>query len=205
VIRNPIVIPDCALSRAFSEQAPSVLWIGRADCFSKRADLAIELACRCPRLRFTLIMNPRDSRIYRQLIRRVPSNARVVRQVPWQDIGTYFESATILVNTSEAEGFPNTFLQAALHGVPIVSRHVDPDAMLTKHGCGIVAGGSVDQLVRCLEELSADRGRRWQLSQAGQRYVRQYHEAEARCDELKSVLERAVFTVSQTPLPGKAA
>jgi glycosyltransferase involved in cell wall biosynthesis len=204
VIRNPIAVTCADHSHRSVDQPKNVLWIGRADCFSKRADLAIELASRCPSLTFTLIMNPRDSRVYRQLIRRVPSNTRVVRQVPWQEINTYFESASILINTSEAEGFPNTFLQAAQHGVPIVSRHVDPDAMLTRHGCGIVAGGSVDQMVHCLENLSADEARRNQIGRAGQRYVREYHEAEARCDELSLLLQRVV-AANRASMQGKAA
>ena len=42
------------------------------------------------------------------------SNLELYEDVPWNKIDTYFSNARVFVNTSTHEGFPNTFVQAAL-------------------------------------------------------------------------------------------
>jgi glycosyltransferase involved in cell wall biosynthesis len=198
LIRNPLPPVDPQSPAPADARWTDVLWIGRADDFSKRADLAIELARRCRQLSFTLIMNPRDRPAYQQLLERVPENARVIPHVPWRDVPAYFRSAGILLNTSDAEGFPNSFLQAAQFGVPIVSRRVDPDGMLTDHGCGLVAGDNIDQLASRLQQMSCRAGQRARFGAAGQQYVPEYHDAEERCLELKAILEQLVSAPGTT-------
>jgi glycosyltransferase involved in cell wall biosynthesis len=52
-------------------------------------------------------------------------------------------NSDIFVNTSKPqEGFPNTFIQAWLRGVPTVSLTVDPDGLISERKLGIVAGNN---------------------------------------------------------------
>lgn len=55
-----------------------------------------------------------------------------------EEVNALLARAHIFVNTSEHEGFPNTFIQAWLRDVAVVSLQVDPDRVLASGGMGIV-------------------------------------------------------------------
>jgi glycosyltransferase involved in cell wall biosynthesis len=69
-----------------------------------------------------------------------------------------FDRAKVFLNTSSIEGFPNTFLQAWIRGVPVVS-FFDPDALIRRLSLGRVAS-SLDEMreaIRGLLEFDVDR------------------------------------------------
>jgi len=80
------------------------------------------------------------------LIRSAP-NVEYLGRLTQDEVNALLERATVLVNTSEYEGFANTFIQAWLRQVPVASLHVDPDGLLSRAGLGTVAG-SEEQLAR---------------------------------------------------------
>ena len=122
LIRNPVRVsvddPQRWLPR---EQREFVLWIGRSDTFHKHPLLFLELAKQCPDLPFLMIVNKTNAEVFETLQARRPSNLRIIEHVPQHEIWDYLRRARVFVNTSSFEGFPNTFLQSAVMGVPIVS------------------------------------------------------------------------------------
>ena len=64
-------------------------------------------------------------------------NMRFINAVPHKDMRSIFAEAKFLVNTSDFEGFPNTFIEAALENTPVISMKVDPNKMFSCHGAGI--------------------------------------------------------------------
>jgi glycosyltransferase involved in cell wall biosynthesis len=82
-------------------------------------------------------------------------NLQFVGHVPFRDIGTHFDGASALVNTSPNEGFPNTFLQAWIRGVPTLS-FVNPQVIAGESGT--IACADVDELASRLGSLT---GPRW--------------------------------------------
>src|SRR5690606_11795571 len=56
------------------------------------------------------------------------------------EVNDALADARVLVNTSHSEGFSNTFIQAWMLEVPVVSLHVDPDGLLSDGGLGFLSG-----------------------------------------------------------------
>ena len=186
VIRNPISLAN---SRRVMTKRRVALWVGRADTFSKRADLCVELARRCPSIKFQMIMNNHDDVTFQALVESAPENVQIVEFVPFAEIERYFINADLLVNTSAAEGFPNSFLQAGKFGKPIVSLTVDPAGMLREGGCGVCCEGDLDRMTIELERLMSDSAAYGTFAQNGYEYVRHLHDAERCTLQLRELIQ----------------
>lgn len=189
LIRNPVHVspedPKRWLPRA---QREFVLWIGRANEYLKRPMIFVELARDCPNLDFVMIVSRTDEVVFRALEQACPPNLRILEHVPAYDIWDWLRRARAFVNTSKFEGFPNTFLQAAAMGVPIVSLEVDPDGLLARHGCGICAAGDARTMREAVMKICADDARAGALALAAHRYALERHEAGARIAEFDACL-----------------
>lgn len=186
LIRNPINLHAGMVNESETPRQ-HVLWIGRSDQ-QKRPNLCLELARRCPEIPFVMIMNKCDKIAHRQLIAEAPSNVQVIERVPFHEIDRMFSNAAVLISTSLHEGFPNTFLQACKHRVPILSLEVDPDGVLTRTGCGRQCAGNLDQLTAELKSLWEDPVRAAAMGRAGRAYAEAEHDLNGRVDELAEFL-----------------
>jgi glycosyltransferase involved in cell wall biosynthesis len=93
---------------------------------------------------FVMVGRPGDPARYRRLherMRELP-NLKYLGELSLEKVDELLEESDICVNTSRAEGFPNTFVQAWLRGVPVVSCFVDPDRCLSEGGGGVVTHGT---------------------------------------------------------------
>ena len=75
------------------------------------------------------------------------------------EVNKVLARASVFVNTSVHEGFPNTFIQAWLRNAVVVSLTVNPDRVLETQGVGIHAGteAGLTQAVRTLLTNPAER------------------------------------------------
>jgi glycosyltransferase involved in cell wall biosynthesis len=138
-----------------------VLWVSNLRPL-KRPELALELARQLPKVKFTLVGGPMPGgQTYHDDVMaaaaRLP-NVTMLGPVRYRDSAALFERAKILLNTSSIEGFPNTFLQAWIRGVPVVT-FFDPDGLVQRLPLGRVAKSLDDmrEAIRGLLENDAER------------------------------------------------
>lgn len=164
-----------------SESHNSILWVGRIEPW-KQPEYFLQLAKDFPETQFTMIAPLFHREIeYGNKIQetaRTHNNLKLLSFVPYSKISTYFNEAFIFVNTSEKEGFPNTFVQAAVASLPILSLNVNPDNFLTTQGCGFFCCGSYDLLKESLSKLLNDKSLYRSMSENAYRYVAKNHDIE---------------------------
>ena len=106
-------------------------------------------------------------------IRSTP-NLEYVGEKSQDEVNELLAHAHIYVNTSLFEGFANTFIQAWMRDVAVVSLYVNPDSVFDREGVGIHAG-SEDELARAVRLLIADEPLRSGYVLRGQRYAARAH------------------------------
>jgi glycosyltransferase involved in cell wall biosynthesis len=148
-------IPDSMLP--LGERDISVLWVSNMSGL-KRPDMFLELAQRLPSLAASMVGGAQPKT--RLLFERVRSAAARVSNVtfhgplPYRATQRLFDRARVFVNTSEIEGFPNTFLQAWVRGIPVVS-FFDPDGVIQREGLGRTVA-SVEEMAAAVHRLAVD-------------------------------------------------
>ncbi len=133
-----------------------VLWVSNLRPL-KRPELVLELARQLPDVRFTLAGGPlpyESGRTYFEDVKAAAAqlpNVRMPGPIRYTESGAWFDRAKIFLNTSSIEGFPNTFLQAWIRGVPVVS-FFDPDGLIRRMQLGAVAT-SIDDMRESIRGL----------------------------------------------------
>ena len=172
--RDPVRINSCYGHRGLpSKPQGLILWVGTVKPL-KRPEIFLDLAQRLPQYRFRLIGGPAAGMKHfeglRQRALAIP-NLEMTGFVPHADVESHFDGASMLVNTSIGEGFPNTFMQAWARSMPTVS-FFDPGAVQEGRPVSCVASDfeSMVQAVRSLKESTATH------SEYGERALRFFEE-----------------------------
>lgn len=101
-------------------------------------------------------------------------NLKFLGQIPQAAVNELLERAHLLVNTSTVEGFPNTFIQAWLREVPVLSLNVNPDGLLDGVRGGTYAQGSYERLRGSLEHLLDDASLRDTIGKRARAHARKH-------------------------------
>lgn len=155
-----------------------ILWVGR-DAKWKRAELFVTLARNKLDIPFMMIMRKIKNPEYWNIIfhsTKSVKNLHFKEFVPFNRINDYFNRALIFVNTSEKEGFPNTFIQALKSGTPILSLNVDPDNILKKHKLGFCCENNFLKMNKYIDQLLEDKVLYNYFSKNALNYVRENHD-----------------------------
>jgi glycosyltransferase involved in cell wall biosynthesis len=125
--REAVLIPNCyePSHRKEPRQDGVVLWVSNIKR-GKRPELFLALARELPNLQFRMIGGSSegpDAPLFDQIRAEASQihNLEFVGFVPMNEVERHFDEARVLVNTSDFEGFPNTFLQSWTRGIPTIS------------------------------------------------------------------------------------
>jgi glycosyltransferase involved in cell wall biosynthesis len=86
---------------------------------------------------------------------RSATNVDYLGERTQDEVNELLAKAHIFVNTSLHEGFPNTYIQAWMREVPVISLHIDPDGVLEREGVGVHAQ-TEERLVSAVRRLVTD-------------------------------------------------
>ena len=111
--------------------------------------------------------------------------------MPFDRINDYFQRAKVLVNTSDSEGFPNTFIQACNCGAAILSFNVNPDGFLDTYKCGLCCNGDAARLTDNMRFL-LDGDRYVEFGANARNYSEKYHDITKIAGQYKSMFSRLV-------------
>ena len=169
-------------ARSFAQAQTDVIWVAQIRP-TKQLSILLDLAEGLPELRFAVVggfdgTTPDDDR--QRLQRRIDqlANLHFYGPQPADAVAAALRQSKVLVNTSSAEGFPNSMLEAWNLGVPVASLNADPGGVITRAGLGLVSG-SVEQLAADLSKLCANQSLNETCGAHGVAYVRTHHSADA--------------------------
>jgi len=150
---------------------PILLWVG-AMAYVKRPWLFLKLAMKIPEGRFQMIGGIGDGKLYesiKEALKKI-TNLNFLGYIPFYEIDEYFKQASILVNTSEFEGYPNAFIQAWMHCMPTVSLNADPGEVICKHKLGFHSR-TFEQMVQDVKKLTENEKLRERIGRNCRSYV----------------------------------
>ncbi|HEY8068184.1 MAG TPA: glycosyltransferase family 4 protein [Burkholderiales bacterium] len=148
-------------------RAIDVLWVSNIRRV-KRPDLALALAAQLPETTMHMVGGslPGEEALYEEArsIAAASPNVTFHGRLPYWDANMLYDRARLLVNTSDVEGFPNSYLQAWVRGVPVIA-FLDPDGIIRERGLGV----AVDSPLRMRHAIRQLLGDPAALAAAGNR------------------------------------
>jgi len=162
-------IPESARG---SDRDIDVLWVNNFRGF-KRPELVLDIARNMPDVSFAMIGGRMKGfgEMYESVKDQASTidNLNFVGPVPYSEVNSYFAGAKLFLNTSDSEGFPNSFLQAWVREVPVVS-FFDPDGLILTKDLGRTVDTQND-FEEALAELLEQDETRQQIGERARQFV----------------------------------
>jgi len=171
-----MLVEGCKNDYDFDKRDICVLWVSNLRQL-KRPDLLLKLASEIPKYFFHMIGGPvgNEESYYDKIHDQAEGidNINFHGQIPYHDVNDYFERAKIFVNTSDTEGFPNSYLQSWVRGTPVIT-FIDPDGIIEKEGLGI-AVSTIEEMNEAIQSLISDQSKWQKTSTRCKEFMNQYY------------------------------
>ncbi len=127
-----------------------IFWIGNARKV-KRLDLYLSVAERMKDLdvEFCIVGRILYDSSSIEIEKKIAelSNVKYYGELKNSEVNQLLANAFLLINTSDSEGFSNTFIQSWMQGVPVISLNSNPDGLLDSGILGKFCAGDIDLLI----------------------------------------------------------
>jgi glycosyltransferase involved in cell wall biosynthesis len=153
----------------------------------------LDLAESIPEQEFLLIGPAgNDEKYYEQITDRAESidNIDYLGRVDPEKIHDYYRNAIALVNTSQYEGFPNTFLEAWRFKTPVISLSVNPNRFIDSTATSGYAEDDFDELVRITRSLVQNPEQSSVLVESAYEYFQEQLTIESTSKQYSAVLDK---------------
>ena len=161
-----LVIQTGRSERGFGERNIDALWVSNMRAV-KRPDVLLNVADLLPQVSFHMVGGTVTGghQFFETVKVQAASRSNVTFHgaVPYRDVSAFYSRARVLVNTSDVEGFPNTYLQAWASGTPVVA-FFDPDGVIAREGLGATVRAA-DEMREAVRQLTGEESA-WQAARA---------------------------------------
>jgi len=183
----PTVYPVHTTSPSFEERS-GALWVGRLLPW-KQPEIFLQIAESLPCESFTMIGDGMGAfaESIKQHAKALP-NVQYISHVPFADITDYFANTRCFVNTSKAEGYPNTLIQSLQCGTPICTLSVNPEGILQDRGVGLWANGDRQRLLAYVQQCLQDEARFVEMRLCAKSLFQEKHAIDTRLTRFISFL-----------------
>ena len=152
------------------------IWVGKFSGTKGELDF-LRLAQKMPSIKFIAVGHVtsefKKTAIYSEILKQ--ANIECVGRLKHRVLLELLKEVDLLVHTAPSEGFSNVFLEAWSCGVPVVSLHVDPSALLKEKGLGSFASGNVEKMSGQIEELINSPSMRKSIGCRAIQYIQKNH------------------------------
>lgn len=151
-----------------------VIWVGNMKRL-KQPDMFIRLAREFhyhKNVSFIMIGRPATGLYQKKLEANLNkfSNIVYLKEQKQDRVNRILAKSHVFVNTSIYEGFPNTFIQAWLREVPVVSLAIDPDDIIKDNRIGFHSR-NFEQMVKDVDLLISDQNLREEMGKRAKEYA----------------------------------
>jgi glycosyltransferase involved in cell wall biosynthesis len=188
LIKNPVIIPDRIKNEVNKKNY--ILWVGTIKPV-KQPEIFLKIAKALPNIKCIMIggENKGKRKLYDEIEKETNtiSNLEFLGFVPYHKIQKYYQEAVIFINTSQIEGFPNTFLESWVSCTPVISLNVDPDEIICKEKLGFHSK-TLEQLILDVNNLFINDDLRKEMGMNARKYVEQKHDLKKITSEFEELI-----------------
>lgn len=171
VLPNMHPLPENTIKKA---QQTKIVWISNLKRL-KQPELFVDLAEQFQNkqnTKFIMIGRPASGPWQDKLLEKINSvpNLKYKGELSLDKVNMILRESHILVNTSEFEGFPNTYIQAWMRKVPVVALNSDPDDIIKKNGVGFHSK-TFQQMVIDVKKLIENKQLREKMGEKSQTFA----------------------------------
>jgi len=192
ILHNAVVVAEDAPAPLPRAERRYVAWLG-VFRHQKNLPLLLRIAQELPAIKFRVAGMPERDADQATLdavngLRHLP-NVELVGYVRRADVQQFLSESTMLLSTSDFEGFSNVFLEAFAVGTPVVTRRqVDPDSIIVRHRLGASAEDelALSKSVKAFWDMGENEYNAF--AQRCQSYVKANHSPTVKARELVAAL-----------------